>query len=120
MQPSEEQIRELMSAVACQVCGLHYEAARVEVLGHQEEMWFLRVDCVGCASRGLVAALIKTAQQAAASVQKSEADEVERTSEELDRPRAAGPITRGDVSRMRSFLTTFDGNFDRLLAKPER
>ena len=107
MEPSEDQIRELMATVACAVCGAQYDQSNVQVLGHREALWFMRVSCNGCSTCGLVAALVKV----------GEADGTElpanATQDDayLDRARAPGRISRADVAEMRDFLDTFDGDF---------
>jgi hypothetical protein len=112
MQPSEEQIKELMTTVACAVCGANYQQGSIEVLGHREALWFLKVSCVSCATCGLVAAMVKSAEP--------EAEQVTAGPEEdtsvLDRPRQDELVTRADVTKMRSFLKTFDGNFQALFS----
>jgi hypothetical protein len=111
MELSEDQIRELMTTVACASCGAHYDRGGVEVLGHRDGLWFLRVTCAGCASNGLVAAMVKTAENGAAL---PEAPEPEPIDDGLDRARAPGPVTPADVAGMRHFLSSFDGDFQAL------
>jgi hypothetical protein len=113
MEPSEERIKELMTTVTCAVCGARYRHGSIEVLGHREALWFLRVSCTSCSSNGLVAAMIKPAEDALAQ-QSAAASEQEASDEELDRARAPGPVTRGEVARMRHFLNGFDGDFQTL------
>ena len=38
----ENLIKKLMASMKCNVCGQHYEADNIEVLGHEENLWFLR------------------------------------------------------------------------------
>ena len=109
MQPTEEQIKQLMATVACAVCGANYESDSIEILGHRDELWFLRVSCAGCATSGLVAALVKGAEDSAAQPEVTE-PEPDR-SPTLDRARVTGPVTRADVLGMRRFLNSFDGDF---------
>jgi hypothetical protein len=110
MEPTEDQIKELMTAVACAVCGANYQPGSVEVLGHRDGLWFLKVSCVKCASCGLAAATIKTADE---SAETSEA-EVESANAALDLAPSPGPIKRGEAARLRAFLDNFDGDFKAL------
>lgn len=114
MRPSDEQIRELMTTVACAVCGANYQAGGVEVLGHRDELWFLRVSCDSCATRGLVAAMIRATDGEAAAPEAPAPDPA--ATRALDTPRDPSPVTRADVVRMRSFLSDFDGDFRALFA----
>ncbi len=109
MEPSEDQIKELMTTVACTVCGATYQQGDIEVLGHRDALWFLRVSCGSCSTCGLVAAMVKTSDGAIARPRTEAKPEAAEVS--LDRARAPGPITGDDVVGMRDFLETFDGNF---------
>jgi hypothetical protein len=112
MQPSEEQIKELMTTVACAVCGANYQQDSVEVLGHRDTIWFLKVSCASCSTSGLVAAMVKSA--GAPMEQETAPQEDETAAAALDQPRRAGPVTRADVAGMRSFLKSFNGDFEAL------
>ena len=117
MEPSERQIRELMTTVACTVCGTKFQPTGVEVLGHRAELWFLRVTCAECESTGLVAAMVATSDsQPEARI----SNRASAKSENLDRARSPGPVTEQDVWSMRSFLASFDGDFQRLFAPASR
>lgn len=112
MQPSDEQIKQLMATVSCAVCGANYQPGSVSVLGHRDELWFLRVSCAVCATSGLVAAMVKGAE-AAQVESRLEAGRSEPALP-LDLARAPGPITRTDIVGMRRFLAHFDGDFKAL------
>jgi hypothetical protein len=108
---SEDQIKVLMTTVACATCGAHYDRTGVEVLGHREDLWFLRVSCASCATNGLVAAMVKPSVSGATASQAPEPDPIDN---DLDRARAPGPVTAADVAGMRHFLNSFDGDFQAL------
>ncbi len=55
----EKLIKKLMSSMKCEECGQNYESYNVDVLGHREDMWFLRVHCPACHTQCLVAAVVK-------------------------------------------------------------
>ncbi len=115
MQPSEDQIRELMGTVACAACGATYQPTSIEVLGHRDELWFLKVSCLSCNTSGLVAALVKTAEDPASRLAWTPPEPDEDASR-LDAGPGLGPVTRSDVAGMRAFLKGFDGDFGRCLA----
>ena len=52
-------IKKLMTSIKCESCGQNYEPYDVDVLGHREDMWFLRVLCSKCQTQCLVAAVVK-------------------------------------------------------------
>jgi hypothetical protein len=109
MEPTEDQIKELMTGVACAVCGANYQPRGVEVLGHRDGLWFMKVSCQSCDTCGLAAATVRAPDEAPE-------DESERESIDarLDRAPAPGPIKRGEAARVRTFLDTFDGDFKSL------
>lgn len=119
MDPTEKMVKRLMTAVKCSACGSHYESDKVDVLGHQEELWFLSVTCGSCRSQGLVAALIKDARSGEPpevvelSTDTSPAEEVE------ERPADPSPVTGDYLLDMHDFLQDFDGDFQRLFGTPE-
>lgn len=115
MRPSDEQIKQLMTTVACAACGAPYDPTNIEVLGHRDELWFLRVSCIGCMTSGLIAAMVKSSDDPA-SPPAWPAPEPEPIDDSLDRASAPGPVTRSDVQKMRAFLRDFDGNFSALFA----
>ena len=115
MQPSEEQIVELMTSVNCTVCGAQYHSGDVEVLGHREALWFVRVRCAQCASRGLIAAMVSPADDDLEGVAHPPATSpVSEAAQNLDLARKPGPIGKADVTGMRKFLAGFDGDFQGL------
>jgi hypothetical protein len=52
-------IKKVLSTIRCGVCGQYYQSSNIEVLAQRGEMWFLSLFCPVCASRSLVAAIIK-------------------------------------------------------------
>jgi len=102
----EKLIKKLMASIKCGVCGQHYEVDNIEVLGHEENLWFLRVWCVACRTQYLAAAVIKEGR----------APEVitDLTETELDKFRNMGGPTADEVLDMHNFLKDFDGDFSHL------
>lgn len=101
----ENLIKKLMASMKCNVCGQHYEADNIEVLGHEENLWFLRISCVACHTQYLAAAVIK----------EDSAPEVvtDLTEAELDKFRNMGGLTADELLDMHNFLKDFDGDFSR-------
>ena len=118
MHPNEDEIKDLMTGVACAGCGTTYHRSGVEVLGHRSDLWFLRVRCEGCDSSGLVAAILKPTGSSSTAVEMSPPTPRE-VSQRLDRAPAPGPISTTEVARMRDFLDTFDGDFKTLFGDDE-
>ena len=104
----ESLIKKLMASMKCGVCGQHYEVDNIEVLGHEEDLWFLRVLCVACHTQYLAAAVIK----------EGKAPEVitDLTEAELDKFRNMGRLNADEVLDMHNFLKGFDGDFSHLFS----
>jgi len=107
----ESFIKRLMASIKCGVCGQHYEVDDIEVLGHEEDLWFLRAFCSACHTQCLVAAVIK----------EDRAPEVitDLTEAELDRFKDVVGLTADEVLDMHSFLKDFDGDFSRLFSRKQ-
>ncbi len=95
-------IRRLMSSIKCSACGQHYNSYDIDVLGHNDDIWFLRIRCDACQTQSLLAAIIKDTSARLASQltgRKSEA------------------VSASDLLEMHEFLDTFDGDFKALFEK---
>jgi hypothetical protein len=101
----ENLIKKLMTSMKCCVCGQHYEVDNIEVLGHDENLWFLSVLCVTCQTQYLAAAVIK----------EGIAPEVitDLTEAELDKFSNMSRLTADELLDMHNFLKEFDGDFTR-------
>ncbi|HEX73721.1 MAG TPA: hypothetical protein G4N93_01010 [Dehalococcoidia bacterium] len=102
----EKLIKKLMASIKCGVCGQQYEIDNIEILGHEENLWFLRVVCVACQTQYLAAAVIKDGKMPEIITDLTEA--------ELDKFRKIEGLTADEVLDMHNFLKGFDGNFTRI------
>ncbi|MFH1485018.1 MAG: hypothetical protein ABIH46_03020 [Chloroflexota bacterium] len=102
-------LKRVMATMKCSVCGQRYEASNVNVLGHQEELWFLSVFCPSCHSHGLVAAVIKEG--------KSPDTVSDLTEAECFKFKDSEDIGVNDVLDMHNFLKGFQGDFSTLFRK---
>lgn len=102
-------IKRLIATIKCGTCGLNYQENHVEIIKHDEDIWFLRVYCSSCQVKSLVAAVIKkeTGTVAASDLSGAEIAELQH----LD------VVEGDDVMDMRRFLRDFDGDFARLFGK---
>ncbi|MBI2909844.1 MAG: hypothetical protein HYX92_19565 [Chloroflexi bacterium] len=105
----EKFLKRLMATMKCSVCGQRYEASNVNVLGHQEELWFLSVFCSSCHSHGLVAAVVKDAR--------TPEGVSDLTETELYKYNSSKDISVDDVLDMHNFLKDFPGDFVSLFKK---
>ena len=104
----ERLIKKLMSSMKCEECGQNYESYNVDVLGHREDMWFLRVHCPTCHTQCLVAAVVK---------EEKVLEEVnDLTDAEVGEQRRE-TIVVNDMLDMHNFLTDFNGDFSRLFSQ---
>ena len=102
-------IKNLMTSIECSSCGQSYQVGNIEVLGHYEDLWFLRISCSVCQTQYLVAAII-TEERVSEIV-------TDLTKVELDKFRGALKLTADDVLDMHSFLKGFGGDFSRLFSE---
>ncbi len=105
----ENLIKRLMTSIKCGVCGQRYDVDNIDVLGHREDLWFLRVVCLSCHTQALVAAVVKEDRLPEVITDLNEA--------ELNSFRDAGVLTADDVLDMHNFLKDFDGGFFRLFSQ---
>ena len=98
-----------MSTIKCGVCGKHYEISNINVLGHEDNVWFLNAACPACHSKALVAAIVKEAKSLEAVT--------DLTQPELTKFAAASTISTDDILNLHSFLDEFDGDFIELFAQ---
>jgi hypothetical protein len=101
-------IKRLMTSVECNACGQRYEADDIEVIGHHEELWFLRAVCSACHAQSIVAAVVKEG--------KAPQLITDLTDAELDKFGNIDILT-DDVLDMHNFLEDFNGDFSRLFSQ---
>ena len=103
----EKTIKNLLSNVKCGNCGQHCEPADIDVMGHQEDLWFLSVYCPSCKSQGLVVA----------AIEKSEVPEVVTELTETEKSKFSIPVSSDDIIDMHTFLKNFNGDFSSLFSE---
>ena len=104
----ERLIKKLMSSMKCEECGQNYEAYNVDVLGHREDMWFLRVHCATCHTQCLVAAVVREGKATEKVNELTDAEMGEHQHE---------TIKVNDRLDMHNFLIDFNGDFSRLFSQ---
>lgn len=104
----ERLIKKLMTSMKCESCGRHYEVYDIDILGHREDLWFMRVLCPTCHSQSLVAAVVRE--------EKGPAVITDLTENEL-KAKNDSAIEVDDVLDMHRFLGNFDGDFLRLFGR---
>lgn len=105
----ERFVKRLLASMKCGTCNKHYEPGNINVLGHQDNVWFLSVYCSTCQTQGLVAAVIKHGKAPEVITDLSET--------ELHRFSRNGSIAADDILEMHHFLKDFDGDFSNLFSK---
>ncbi len=99
-------LKKLMATVKCGVCGRSYDTENVDVVGHEEDLWFLKAFCPSCHTECLVAAVVK----------KEKAPKIPNDLTQTEFRRFAnehGP-TADDLLDMHNFLKDFNGDFSQL------
>ncbi len=102
----ESLIRRLIASIKCGVCGQCYQVDNVRILGHRQDLWYLRALCSSCRTQALVAAVIR----------EDRLPEVitDLTEMELGKFKDTGVLTGDDVLDMHNFLKDFSGDFPQL------
>jgi len=93
----------LNAITKCGTCGQPYTTDNVEIVGHEEDLWFISLTCRSCRSRGLVAAMIREQKQPALIT--------DLTEKEVAKAAYQEPVVADDVLDMHEFLADFDGDF---------
>jgi len=102
-------IKRLLASIKCGACGQRYDVDNIDVLGHQEELWFLRVFCSTCHTQYLVVAVIKEDTVTEVITDLTEA--------ELEKFSGSGRVIANDVLDMHNFLKDFGGDFSQLFRR---
>ena len=105
----ENMVKRLMTSTKCNVCGRHYQAEDIGILGHEDELWFLTASCSACDVEYLVAAVIKGEREPRAATDLADVEIV--WLEDGD------AVTTDDLTDMRDFLEEFDGDFVQLFER---
>lgn len=99
----------LFSLIKCDVCGQSYGLADIEIIGHQESLWFVNASCGFCQNRGLIVLVIKESDATGIA-----ADLVRPEGDKFAQSRVVGI---DDVLDMHNFLREFNGDFAGILAE---
>jgi hypothetical protein len=97
----EDIIKKLIASLKCGSCGKSYRKAAIDIIEHQDEVWFLKVHCPACHVRSLVAAIIREDAPPAAT---------DLTKAEMGKFRDATAIGEDDLLDMHAFLKDFHGD----------
>ena len=107
----DNRIKRLITSIKCGVCGRHYEANSVNLLGQRDEMWFLSAECKSCRARALVTVVFKEEGLPAVVTDLTAAEQ------RLFRNMAAP--TADELLEMHGFLKDFKGDFASLFEGEE-
>jgi hypothetical protein len=101
----EKLIKKLMTSLKCDSCGKFYEIYDIDVLGHRDDLWYLKVLCSTCHTQSLVAVIVKEERML-----ETVADLKDMGQDEF----GGEVVIADDVLNMHNFLKDFDGDFARL------
>ncbi len=107
---SQALIRQIVARVKCAVCGHHFKASDIQVLGHREQIWAMKVKCRECRTEALLLAAVEG--RATRSVY------TDLAPDEWQRFADCSPITVDDVITMHQFIESYDGDFSEILEDP--
>ncbi|MDE3090620.1 MAG: hypothetical protein KGJ80_14675 [Chloroflexota bacterium] len=103
-------IRQIVARVTCAVCGHHFAAGDIQVLGHREQIWAMQITCRECRTQALLLAVVdgKGARPVHTDLSPDEWQRVK------DRP----PVSVDDVIALHQYLQAYDGDFSEILEEP--
>ncbi len=107
----ETLIKKMIASIKCGSCGQNYDEDHIEIVEHNDELWFLKVSCPSCHVRCLVAAIIR--ENARPEVL------TDLTEEEMEKFKNLGNVRDEDLLAMHDFLKDFDGDFPTLFEREE-
>lgn len=103
-------IRQIAARVKCAVCGHHFGLSDIQVIGHRDQIWAMRVNCRECRTQALLLAVVEG--KAARSVY------TDLTPDEWERFKDHTPISVDDVIAMHQYIQSYDGDFSEILEDP--
>ncbi len=109
MLPRENLIKKLIASSKCEICGQHFEMKNIDVLGHEREIWFLKIRCSSCHCESLMAAVIRENRVVGLTT--------DLTEQEASRFKNASAISADDVLDMHNFLKDYEGDINQLLSQ---
>ena len=96
-------IKRLITTIKCGTCGLNYQESHIEIIEHDEDIWFLKVFCPSCQVKSLVAAVIRKETRSETTTDLAGA--------EITRFQYLDVVGGDDVLDMHRFLGDFNGDF---------
>jgi hypothetical protein len=101
-------LRTQLTSFTCPACGEMYGSGRLRLLAEREGLFFVDIDCPGCASHTVAIVTVEAddAEALIADVPGAHADQ----SPLEPPPPAAAPVTADDVLEMHEFLARFEGD----------
>jgi hypothetical protein len=105
---TERQIKTMVSSVKCHICGDHYEKNSIDILGYQNDTWFMNVFCPTCNKSIFIAAIIKKEDSQLVT---------DLAKQEIDLFPQRNQVNEDDLLDLHNFFTDFDGDFIKLFNK---
>jgi hypothetical protein len=103
----ESLIKKLIASKKCGVCGKRYVVDNLSILGHRQDLWYLKAHCLACHTQSLIAVVVKE--------DRLTEPVSDLTGREVDRFKDAGVITADEVLDMHNFLKDFKGDLSHLV-----
>jgi hypothetical protein len=106
----EHLIKTLLSSIKCSICGQSYEPEGIKIVAQKSDLWFIKVDCIACQSRALVAVKIDEERIKPKS---------DLSIYEQEHFADCSKLSTDDFLEMHQFLNTFNGDFKALFNTSE-
>lgn len=107
---SQALIRQIVAHVRCTVCGHHFGKSDIEVIGHRDNVWAMKVSCRECRTEALLLAVVNN-NEARPIYTDLAPDEWERFFD-------ADPIGFDDVIQVYEYIESYEGDWTDILEEP--
>ena len=104
----DSRIKRMMTSIDCACCGQQYSLENIEVLGHEDGLWFLKVLCTTCQSESLIAAVIEENDE--------QSPVKKRTTPKFEKSQNITLLTANEMLNMHNYLKSSDRDYTRLFS----
>jgi hypothetical protein len=103
-------IRQIAAHVKCSVCGHHFGTTDIQILGHREQVWAMRVNCRECRTQALLLAVVDG--------KSTRPVYTDLTPEEWERFKDGPAVSADDVISMHQYMQSYEGDLTDVLEDP--
>lgn len=107
---SQVLIKQIAARVRCSVCGHHFGVTDIQIVGHREQVWAMRVNCRECRTQALLLAVVED--------KRARPVYTDLAPSEWERFKDGPPVSVDDVIEMHRFLQSYAGDWSEVMEEP--